>query len=164
MPPASALSVPTPTNAGPEALPSCSERDREALEAIAEAVAADGDRFVDALYAGFFARCPEARPLFGEHALSEQEEMVSETFRAIVAWLDDEPWLAENLIAFGESHVEYGVEEAMYPPFVDAFVETVCTCSGEAETSAGALLLRESLEQITGAMATRSPIQRRKGS
>ena len=147
-------------------MPSPSEREqnREALEAIAEAIAEDGDRFVDALYADFFARCPAARPLFGEHALSEQEEMVSETFRAIVAWLDDEPWLADNLIAFGESHVEYGVEEGMYPFFVDAFVETVCACAGVAETSAGALLLRESLEQITGAMATRSPIQRRNGA
>ena len=134
---------------------------RDALEAIAESIAGEGDVFVDALYARFFTRCPEARALFGAHSLSEQGEMVSETFRAIVAWLDDEPWLDANLIAFGESHVEYGVEEAMYPLFVDAFVETVAARSGEAESVPGLRLLRTGLEEITRAMATRSPVQRR---
>jgi hemoglobin-like flavoprotein len=138
-----------------------SPRGRDALEAIAESIADEGDRFVDALYDAFFARCPEARALFGAHSLSEQGEMVNETFRAIVAWLDDEPWLDANLIAFGESHVEYGVEDAMYPLFVDAFVETVAARSGEAEGSPGLRLLRTGLEQITRAMATRSPAQRR---
>lgn len=138
-----------------------SRAERDALEAIAESIASQGDDFVDALYACFFERCPDARPLFGAHSLSEQGEMVSETFRAIVAWLDDEPWLDANLVAFGESHVEYGVEEEMYPLFVDAFVETVRLCSGEPEASTALLLLRESLEQITRAMATQSPVQRR---
>lgn len=158
----------TPANAVPLPMPSAkragvepSRLGRDALEAIAESIAAEGDRFVDALYDCFFARCPDARPLFGEHSLSEQGEMVSETFRAIVAWLDDEPWLDANLIAFGESHLEYGVEDEMYPLFVDAFVETIRAHSNEAEGSPGILLLRESLGQITRAMATRSPIERR---
>ncbi len=160
MTPASAVPIPMSTTRG--AVGTASRIGRDELEAIAESIAGEGDRFVDALYDGFFARCPDARALFGAHSLSEQGEMVSETCRAIVAWLDEEPWLDANLIAFGESHVEYGVEDRMYPLFVDAFVETVGAHSGEAEATPGLRLLRAGLEEITRAMATRSPVERRR--
>ncbi|GEM_PF-3090809 len=127
--------------------------ERIGLEGIAEAIAASGDRFVESLYARFFTLCPDARPIFGEHSISEQEEMVAETFRAIVAWVDGEPRLATNLDALGESHVEYGVEDAMYRPFVDALVETAASCAGQDEASPGIRMLRESLEVITTRMS-----------
>ncbi len=64
-------------------------------------------------YALFFERHPEVTKLFGEHSLSEQEEMVRETLVSIVAHVEKEPWLQTNLEAMGKSHAEYGVEDRM---------------------------------------------------
>ena len=80
-------------------------------------------KIAEALYPAFFARRSDARPLFGEHALAEREEMVRETFRSLLALTEGQPWLAANLEALGRSHAEYGVTGDMYPDFVEVFVE-----------------------------------------
>ncbi len=79
--------------------------------------------FVERIYDIFFEGCPEALPLFGEYALSEREEMVRETFRSILAIAEGASWIDANLVALGRSHVEYGAEPSMYPPFVEAFLD-----------------------------------------
>lgn len=127
--------------------------DRDALAAIAEAIAGDEDRFVERLYERFFTRAPEARALFGEHSLSEQNEMVAETFRSIVAWADREEWLETNLVALGESHLEYGVEANMYPPFVEAFLETTARFLDDSVSAQTLERLRAGLEAVATGMS-----------
>ena len=109
--------------------------------------------FVDLFYQRLFARFPDVRSLFGEYSLSEQREMVLETFRSILGWIDEEPWVDENLAALGSSHAEYGVEAALYGPFVDLFVEVAAEVLGSDGESAGLDSLRVALEFVSNAMS-----------
>ncbi len=80
---------------------------------------------VQQFYALFFERHPEVTKLFGEHSLSEQEEMVQETFVSLVAAVENEPWLQTNLEAMGKSHAEYGVEDHMYEWMVECMLDAL---------------------------------------
>jgi hemoglobin-like flavoprotein len=82
-------------------------------------------RVVERFYPLFFARHPEVCPLFGEHGISEREEMIRETFACVLAHLEGESWLDDNLEAMGKSHDEYGVEGPMYQWFVDSMLDTL---------------------------------------
>jgi len=114
------------------------------------------EAFTESLYARFFALRPDAAELFGEYSISEREEMVRETFRCLLAWLEGEPWLDANLRALGRSHAEYGVEDEMYPPFVEALIESarsVTDAVPEESLDASTLaLLRGAAEQIVSTM------------
>jgi hemoglobin-like flavoprotein len=81
-------------------------------------------------YSLFFARHPEVCELFGEHAVSEREEMIRETLASVVAYLEDEPWLEGNLEAMGRSHAEYGVEGPMYDAFVLCMLDSLEEVAG----------------------------------
>ncbi len=94
-----------------------------ALLEVLETLAAQEGKITEALYPLFFDRRPDARPLFGVHAIAEREEMIRETLRCLLALAEGESWLAGNLEALGCSHFEYGVTGDMYGDFVDAFVE-----------------------------------------
>jgi hemoglobin-like flavoprotein len=80
---------------------------------------------VQHFYALFFERHPEVTKLFGEHSLSEQEEMVRETLVSMLAYVEQEPWLQTNLEAMGKSHAEYGVEDRMYEWMVECMLDAV---------------------------------------
>jgi hemoglobin-like flavoprotein len=90
-----------------------------------EALAGREPEIVEHFYDLFFERHPDVRPLFGEHSISEREEMVRETLSSVLADADEEPWLDENLVAMGRSHAEYGVEARSYPDFVAAMLDTL---------------------------------------
>ena len=66
---------------------------RDLLIASLESLSGRESMIVDCFYRLFFARHPEVRELFGEHGISEREEMVRETFASLVALLEGEPWL-----------------------------------------------------------------------
>ena len=85
---------------------------------------------VTRFYELFFERHPEVRALFGEHGLSEREEMMRETLVSVVAYIEREPWLEINLEAMGKSHAEYGVEAPMYDWFVDCMLDALEQVSG----------------------------------
>ena len=138
------MSVPPSAGAAVCLDASTSARLVEALEALA----ACEKKLTEDLYPRFFARRPDAVPLFGVHALAKREEMVRETLRSLFALAEGEPWLVANLEALGRSHAEYGVTGDMYGDFVDVFVEVA---PGElAETQREAL--REGLARITDVM------------
>ena len=90
-----------------------------------EALAGREGEVVERFYALFFSRHPEVRALFGEHSISEREEMISETLVSVMAHADAEPWLDDNLVAMGRSHAEYGVEGHSYPDFVASMLDTL---------------------------------------
>jgi len=124
--------------------PSTGEKLVEALEALS----AHEKKLTEDLYPRFFARRPDAQPLFGVHALAEREEMVRETLRSLYALSEGESWLVTNLEALGRSHAEYGVTSDMYADFVDSFVEVAPGGLEAAQRDA----LRLGLERITDVM------------
>ena len=116
----------------------------EVLEALSDAES----KIADAIYPLFFDRRPDARPLFGVHAIAEREEMIRETLRSLLALAEGGPHLAANLEALGRSHFEYGVAGDMYADFVDAFVEVASPGLADEEREA----LRRGLAVVTDAM------------
>jgi hypothetical protein len=122
--------------------------ERAVLLELLETLCERESKIGETLYPAFFARRPDARPLFGVHALAEREEMLRETFRSLLALAEGQPWLAGNLAALGKSHAEYGVTGDMYPDFVDVLVE-VAASDLEPRRQA---VLAEALSRITDAM------------
>lgn len=120
------------------------------LVAVLGALAETEKKLVEQLYPDFFARRPDAQPLFGVHALAEREEMVRETLRSLLALADGEPWLAGNLAALGRSHFEYGVTGDMYGDFVEVFVEVAARVAGLSPSDAQTL--RAGIGEIASAM------------
>lgn len=119
-----------------------------ALLAALEALAAREGKITEAIYPLFFDRRPDARPLFGVHALAEREEMIRETLRSLLALAEGESWLAGNLEALGRSHFEYGVTGDMYADFIDAFVEVAAPGLDNARRD----VLRRGLSRIAESM------------
>lgn len=115
---------------------------------VLESLAAQEGKITEALYPLFFERRPDARPLFGVHALAEREEMIRETLRSLLALADGERWLADNLAALGRSHFEYGVTGDMYGDFVDVFVEVAAPGLDDARRE----VLRSGLARIADSM------------
>jgi len=120
----------------------------ECLERLSGNEQALQERF----YALFFARHPEVRELFGEHSLSEQEEMIRETLASVVAHLHDEPWLDGNLEAMGRSHWEYGVEDPMYDVFLACMLDALEHTCGEDWQPAWRDSWRRALGRLTDVM------------
>jgi hemoglobin-like flavoprotein len=101
------------------------DRENALLTASLERIEGRETEIVDRFYALFFARHPAVRGLFGEHGINEREEMIRETLASVVAHVEDEPWLDDNLEAMGRSHAEYGVEGPMYDWYVESMLETL---------------------------------------
>jgi hemoglobin-like flavoprotein len=101
---------------------------RENLDLVASRAPDLTARFYERL----FARHPEVRHMFGRRSAEAQQRMLLEAIVAVVDHLEDAAWLAETLGAMGEKHVDYGVEDAMYPLVVDALVATLEAVSAEA--------------------------------
>jgi hemoglobin-like flavoprotein len=103
-------------------------------------------------YPLFFERHPEVRELFGEHGVSEREEMIRETLASVLAHVDGEPWLVENLEAMGRSHGEYGVEPAMYDAYVACLLDVLEEAAGPDWTPGCSEAWRAALESVTAVM------------
>jgi len=125
---------------------------RELLLASLEILSGREPRIVERFYGLFFARHPEVRKLFGEHGISEREEMIRETFTCVLAHLDDEAWLGDNLEAMGRSHEEYGVEGPMYDWFADSMLDTLEEVSGPDWQPGCREAWRTALERLTDTM------------
>ena len=117
-----------------------------------ERLAGHETQLMTRFYDRFFERHPDVVPLFGEHGLNEREEMLRETLASVCAHAEDEPWLDENLSAMGRSHAEYGVEDAMYPGFVEAMLDTLAEIVGSDWSSATCAAWRSALERLTSTM------------
>ena len=122
--------------------------ERDSLERTLLSIAEDEARFGELFFELFFARRPDTRELFGAYSISEQEEMIRETLRSLAAWLERTPWLADNLHALGESHLEYGVTSDMYRSYVDVTLETARTCLGEGFDRKAEQALRRAIEGV----------------
>lgn len=86
-------------------------------------------------YERLFTVNPQLRPMFGRRSAEAQQRMLLEAIVAVVDHLEDATWLESTLGALGEKHVDYGVEDAMYPLVGDALVATLAEVSAEAWSS-----------------------------
>ena len=126
--------------------------DTELMLSSLESISGREEQVVERFYPLFFERHPEVCELFGEHSVSEREEMIRETLASVLAHVEQEPWLAENLEAMGRSHEEYGVESPMYDGYVDCLLETLEEVAGADWQPGCGAAWRAALETITGVM------------
>lgn len=87
-------------------------------------------KFVHRFYNHLFVRHPPSKSLFWRNSREAQEQMVTDTFAAIVDHLDDEPWLRENLGNMGAKHVVYGVTPVMYDWVGEALLKALRDVAG----------------------------------
>jgi hemoglobin-like flavoprotein len=125
---------------------------RESLLEVLEGLAEYEQELTERFYASFFARRPDTRELFGVHSLGEQEEMMAETLRSLLAYSANESWLSGNLHALGQSHSEYGVEPDMYDSFAAVFIETAQAILGDTFSERHEVALRDSLAAVCAEM------------
>jgi hemoglobin-like flavoprotein len=132
--------------------PPLQDQEADHLLASLERLSGREPELVEQFYALFFQRHPEVTKLFGEHSLSEQEEMVRETLVSIVAYIENEPWLQTNLDAMGKSHAEYGVEDPMYDWMVECMLDALERILGEDWREDYARAWRNALRYLTDVM------------
>lgn len=80
-------------------------------------------------YEVLFARHPVSRRMFGRHA-AEQEKLLAGALAAVIARLEDGPWLTSTLTAMGARHAGYGVTDEMYAWVGDALLATLAEVLG----------------------------------
>lgn len=86
-------------------------------------------------YEILFSRYPAVRPMFPAGAgLARQQEMLQGALVAVLEHLDDAPWLTTQLRALGAKHVEYGVEDGMYPWVGECLVAALKEAASDAWT------------------------------
>ena len=66
-------------------------------------------------YELLFERYPQAKPLFSRNEPEKQQKMLQETLVAAIEHLEDPAWIEQALGSIGKMHVDYGVEDEMYP-------------------------------------------------
>jgi hemoglobin-like flavoprotein len=82
-------------------------------------------------YEIFFERYPEVKPMFRRNAPEQQQKMLTETLVAVLDHLEDAQWLQTNLAALGRKHVDYGVEEHMYPWVGESLISAMSEVAGD---------------------------------
>lgn len=103
-------------------------------------------------YERLFIVNPQLQPMFGRRSAEAQQRMLLEAIVAVVDHLEDAAWLESTLGALGEKHVDYGVEDAMYPLVGDALVATLADVSAEAWSSEVEAAWRAALGFVAGTM------------
>lgn len=104
--------------------------DVEALRGSFQLVVERSPNIVQRFYQILFDRYPAARPLFSRNAARVQEEMLTSALVAVIEHLEDATWLKTQLAALGAKHVEYGVQDHMYPWVGECLVATLKETAG----------------------------------
>lgn len=81
-------------------------------------------------YGHLFAKYPQAESMFFRKPRETQEKMLAEALGAVVAHLEDAPWLVSTLAGLGDKHREYGVTSEMYGWVGDALMTTLREIAG----------------------------------
>lgn len=110
-------------------------------------------QIAERFYEIFFERRPDTIELFGAHSIAEREEMIRETLHSLHALYEGQVWLADNLVALGKSHWEYGVTEDMYPSFVDSLIDCGQEILGDEFDDAAVVSIRAAMSKIARRMS-----------
>jgi hemoglobin-like flavoprotein len=103
---------------------------RESFEIAAEHEGALTKRF----YELFFSRYPQVQSMFGRNAPAQQQKMLQDTLLAVLDHLDDPTWLSETLANLGATHVDYEVQDHMYPWVGECLIAALGETVGERWT------------------------------
>ncbi len=106
----------------------------ELLQENLTTVAEREPEMMSTFYGLLFERYPAARPLFGRNSQREQEKMLGEALTMLISQLDDMTFVEQTMLAVGRKHVDYGVEDHMYPWVAECLLETLKRGSGDAWT------------------------------
>ncbi|MFK7898873.1 MAG: globin domain-containing protein [Myxococcota bacterium] len=104
-------------------------------ESFEKAIQEEG-RLMGRFYELLFERYPGAKALFGRNAPEKQQKMLQETLVAAIEHLEDAKWIEETLGSIGALHVDYGVEEQMYPWVGECLIAALSETLGDDWTAA----------------------------
>ena len=88
------------------------------------------EHFFEDFYRNFFARCPRAKPMFAHTDFERQNNLLRHAFGLLLVFPNQperEPTILAR-VAERHSRRELAVDPSMYPPFLDALIETVRDC------------------------------------
>lgn len=120
-------------------------RDLDHIITSLEQLADTGVDITPAVYARFFARCPQAETLFSStEAKAVQGKMVTELVQTVLDRLEQKPYSATVVETMVDDHDSWGVTLPMYEAFLAAFFEALAEALGaDADTAALAVWRRE---------------------
>jgi len=100
------------------------------------------------MFSLLFERHPDTRELFGAYSFNQQKQMVHRMLTSVLASLDGEPWLPDDLESLGATHQAYGVTAAMYAQVNDCFIDAVAAVEGGGWTDDLDAMWRSHLTRI----------------
>ena len=87
-------------------------------------------------YELLFERYPQAKVLFGRNTPEKQQKMLQETLVAAIEHLEEPAWIEQALGSIGRIHVDYGVEDHMYPWVGECLIAALSETLGDEWTPA----------------------------
>lgn len=87
-------------------------------------------RFFEDFYDNFFARCPQAKSMFAQTDFQRQHKLLRHAFGLLLNFPKQpagEPTILAR-VAERHSRRDLGVDPSLYPPFIDALIDTVRQC------------------------------------
>jgi hemoglobin-like flavoprotein len=84
-------------------------------------------------YEILFERYPAVRPLFSRERAT-QAKMLQDAIVAAIEHMEDAEWLSDTLGAIGATHVDYGVQDEMYPWVGECLVAALAEQCGDRWT------------------------------
>ena len=106
------------------------------------------EHFFEDFYRAFFIRCPQAKAMFAHTDFERQHNLLKHAFGLLLIFPNQpegEPTLLAR-VAERHSRRELGVDPSMYPPFIDALIDTVRACDPQC-TPAVESAWRRTVEQ-----------------
>jgi hemoglobin-like flavoprotein len=88
-------------------------------------------QLADRFYAKLFERYPATRRLFDRRSKHAKGKMLLDALVLLLANIDDDAWVQQNLAELGHRHQSYGVTPEMYRWFGETLVETFLEISGD---------------------------------
>src|SRR5712691_6924907 len=86
--------------------------------------------FFEDFYSNFFARCPQAKPMFAHTDFVRQNRLLRHAFGLLLIFPnqpEQEPTILAR-VAERHSRRELGVDPSLYGAFIDALIDTVRQC------------------------------------
>lgn len=103
-------------------------------------------------YEILFERYPQAQALFGRNSAQAQQQMLQDALVAVVAHVDDGPWMQSTLHALGAKHVGYGVTAPMFDWVGEALLATLAEVLSDQWTDEVAATWTQAYGAIVGLM------------
>ena len=130
---------------------------RESLGVVIEREA----QITPLFYQRLFSRYPQVVPLFGKRSTDKQAQMLQEAIVAVVDHIEDGAWLQQTLGGMGRQHLDYGVEDHMYPWVKECLLETLEELGGDDWQASWTDAWDAALDAVAGLMLAGAAEQRR---